>query len=27
MPVTIVPEGGHLLSHSYVGELLDRWLG
>lgn len=27
LPVTIVPEGGHLLSHSYVGELLERWLG
>lgn len=27
MPVTIVPESGHLLSHEYVGELLDRWLG
>jgi hypothetical protein len=27
IPVTTVPEGGHLLSHSYVSELLDRWLG
>ncbi len=27
MPVLIVPEGGHLLSHSYVGQLLDGWLG
>ena len=26
MPVKTVPEGGHLLSQAYVGELLDRWL-
>lgn len=27
IPVTTVPDGGHLLSHSYVRGLLDRWLG
>ena len=27
IPVTVVPGGGHLLSHSYVSALLDRWLG
>lgn len=27
IPVMIVPECGHLLSHSYVSDLLDRWLG
>ncbi len=26
MPVTIVLKGGHLLSHAYVGEMLDHWL-
>lgn len=26
IPVTTVPDGEHLLSHSYVSELLDRWL-
>lgn len=26
IPVTTVPDGGHLLSHSYVSGLLDRWL-
>lgn len=24
--VTVVPNSGHLLNHSYVGELFDRWL-
>ena len=26
IPVTIVPEAGHMLPKSYVSELLDRWL-
>lgn len=26
IPVTTVPDGEHLLSHSYVSDLLDRWL-
>ena len=27
IPVHVVPDGGHNLPHSYVGALLDNWLG
>ncbi len=26
IPVTVVPDGGHNLPKSYVGDLLDQWL-
>ena len=26
IPVTVVPQAGHMLGREYVGPLLDRWL-